>query len=1240
MALSYLTGGEPILADDMNRLFEELDRKAALALDNHSLLYLLGESRDQTRKDFWRYLGQPFIFASGAQPVSGYWGTTPYDHSVFTSALASSVLVDTPNTYGLTKLDRVRGIATINPLPSAAFTSIGVRKGNPTIVPGIGDDSPSLLRYSLETHRSVFTDPETGEQKPFWVRESFNPLADTSGSNAFAVDLCRVKMFHQAEIIIEGRNSPSEFVIPIEWNRFRFFRIHNLDATPLTVRFESSAGTNGSRSLEVSPRSSKCVRRDLASGTYYEPVWAYTEGGRYFQKFLTGDPRFYQHTSAEVFSTANNVCDPSACIPFVVRLLGGKKFVDDSLIERRLCLPTVHLDPTVRAPLSSISDYSTLYADPSDTSAILGDLLHHKGNLLLSTTVGDSTSFRSVQFAGYSSLVSIDGIAARVVGDDCQIKRSDSGDILTLSTNLLMTGGNKTPSAHLAIDGSAWFSLYAVTPAVPEIGTEVEVVTTQFSYYQVTATGGLGPIVSLEKVESRVRVAAQPQTVRPLPHADTVQTSLAKYFQAGPGHTFSESRLELSSSGLVARAVRLLPLAHFSYGTASEAAQLSGNTISPIFSLSQSAFDTASVTVLENGFTLESNGIKTKHGIVFTGYGWPDVDAWEYTGVLTPRRGRYYSVASTGSGGLPIAQGHPDFTEGQDNIGGEDLLYIGNASAFDGTEIAPLTPYGSPSNFTYGRAGRLDNNDILFGAVGNIGNPQYWTAATGGPSGMETNRKRCFENQIFFNVPTDGSDYTHFEGLPNAVGMFRFIRMEMAAEHFNNMAALVNSITRYRPLNFSDHGFIQIGSDQSRRYRLRPNKSGLLPKIQEGNWFAGLTFAAKVQWVKDFAQYSGLRPVDQYACLDVPSSDDLVAIATAAGIPIRTVTDLPGWEHSGKKRRIATVSSSEADSGIHVPVVDTVTITNGTGANGIPVGQRLVNHLFSISDFTTSLPISAISETAPMRPDLVSVTQYRWVKVADVRAFAELMGWEFHHAVMGVEYDLRSVEISDRVSFLINHQGFDSRNEIISSGSTPGAISYLDMDFWKLVSERPRRQVEFNSIQFDARAVEFVRVASGGWICDGEKVETVTTVGHDWPGISVSLLCQYRTPEIPGLSGGSVRVFLNSAALLSGFGADLGKSYWPKITNIIPASTRNPSDFSPYLLAESCASRVSTTGANSVAQIKVDCNWVKVHGDFSSQSSAQAKALAVNGVNVLPLSVETVGGKRITLWSDFSSPTG
>jgi hypothetical protein len=130
----YLLGGEDVTIDEMNHLTFELDRRAGLGLDNHSILYLLGENGSQTRADFAPFLGPVFTFGNGPRVISGYWGSWSYDHSLFENALAGASLLTSPNNGvsgpgavggGWPRADAAKKIVRINPLPASLWTQIG-----------------------------------------------------------------------------------------------------------------------------------------------------------------------------------------------------------------------------------------------------------------------------------------------------------------------------------------------------------------------------------------------------------------------------------------------------------------------------------------------------------------------------------------------------------------------------------------------------------------------------------------------------------------------------------------------------------------------------------------------------------------------------------------------------------------------------------------------------------------------------------------------------------------------------------------------------------------------------------------------------------------------------------------------------------------------------------------------------------------------------------------------------------
>lgn len=112
----------------------------------------------------------------------------------------------------------------------------------------------------------------------------------------------------QAELFFEGYKSEYQnFIFPKEWNKYKFFRIHNLNNYDMNFTFESElsqsasgvgdgnfadgddvyavseCGAGTGLELSIKAGESRCIRRDFG---------IYTTGFNHFQKFVRGDEKY------------------------------------------------------------------------------------------------------------------------------------------------------------------------------------------------------------------------------------------------------------------------------------------------------------------------------------------------------------------------------------------------------------------------------------------------------------------------------------------------------------------------------------------------------------------------------------------------------------------------------------------------------------------------------------------------------------------------------------------------------------------------------------------------------------------------------------------------------------------------------------------------------------------------------------------------------------------------------------
>lgn len=249
MAVSYLGSSSPITAERWNVLFSELDTKIRAVWDNKTPLIL---PVSQT----FEVLGKIFLFAP-AETDRVYTADLPvkiYDHSHFTDAVAAT---DPLTDYFL--WDEDKHIALLKDgFDQALLDEIAVPGGY------------RLLDQSLQTHTVTIEDV---------VYYILDPTGeDTLGVNGFIPE--RRWKYAQAEIVIEGQLAVD---FDVAWDKFNFFRIHNLNDTEAEVTFP------GPFIVTVPPWGIQCVRRDNG---------AYTLGYRYLQKMRSGDPRMLHFRTA------------------------------------------------------------------------------------------------------------------------------------------------------------------------------------------------------------------------------------------------------------------------------------------------------------------------------------------------------------------------------------------------------------------------------------------------------------------------------------------------------------------------------------------------------------------------------------------------------------------------------------------------------------------------------------------------------------------------------------------------------------------------------------------------------------------------------------------------------------------------------------------------------------------------------------------------------------------------------
>lgn len=438
----YLSPGASITAEHWNDLFEEFDRKLSLALDDHSLLYLyLTLKTGSTPSPLY---GKKFFFTSGTLFwVPRFFGTDSaypeqavqnYDHSVFTAAVSSMAVFDsnqvwtdcTPShTYTAPSViyDSARELVRLKFPAKTYFDGAGV-----LLPPTTGGylARNDLLNYSLQAHRKDSFSVGSVTKENFYVLQG-----TTNGTDVAQWE--REHLYDSVELILEG---VTNVVFDANWDKYNFFRIHNLNAAVATVTFPNA------NVFTIPAYGSRCVRRDGD---------VYTEGYNHFHKFKAGDVRIFEgaafpnpNSTALEPITSSNVFNQNM-VTTIVNLLTSLAAPRFNIDPKKFCYAT-----DVYAP--------GYFGDPTDGATKLGDLLFHKGKLVDVAITGSGgsgvTAKQEIDFQGFDSIVADFAAAGITVayngnGEMTLVSAGSetTRDLIGTSTNLIGDGGNLTPTA-------------------------------------------------------------------------------------------------------------------------------------------------------------------------------------------------------------------------------------------------------------------------------------------------------------------------------------------------------------------------------------------------------------------------------------------------------------------------------------------------------------------------------------------------------------------------------------------------------------------------------------------------------------------------------------------------------------------------------------------------------------------------------------------------------------------------
>lgn len=353
MAVSYITPGTAVNHEQMNALFAELDRKLAAMMSGKSP-WLVPDQRAAPPPGDVPFFPYGKLFSFVVAPGSSAW--LPYLARWRTAGLLPATLYD----------HTIYTAAAAAQVPVSYDDALHIVHVNPNVAQTLPN-----LEQSLEAHTQL--KPGDLTATPYYIHR---------GNYGHPERHYRLAV---AELVCDGITN---LTIPAHWNKYACLRIHNFQLfDPLLVTLPDGS------TFSVPPVSCQAVRK-LADGTWSRRF-------RYFWEFVAEDLRLYWcepvgglHESMR----ANNVANPALLHQVL-----------DNYVSVALGFPTrgrVNWDE----PMYDSAAVAR-YGDPNVASTRLGDLVLHRGDLVVASklTTADPPepwTFTTVPFTGLANLSS------------------------------------------------------------------------------------------------------------------------------------------------------------------------------------------------------------------------------------------------------------------------------------------------------------------------------------------------------------------------------------------------------------------------------------------------------------------------------------------------------------------------------------------------------------------------------------------------------------------------------------------------------------------------------------------------------------------------------------------------------------------------------------------------------------------------------------------------------------------
>lgn len=778
---------------------------------------------------FWELIGRPSdlvqfgFFSHSLQahrkpflPV----GTGGEAHAVFVDGRIDSIVIDAPGTYNLPPRIVITG--------DGSGATAEARLYSPSLFTGARSDTLHEIRVTNGgegyTNATIEIIPVEASLEPYWILEG-----RSDGLNSRSLEY--IRKYDQAELIFEGVGGLD---IPQTWDKYNFFRLHNFNSFEIVVSFPTGF------SVTIPALSSKCVRRDSATS-------GYLEGFKYFHRFKSGDAASYAMSGN---AAGNNVANPSLLFKLCRRLRYGAASEDAS--------PRVVTDESLMWDASGVYCGDGKPFPDCNDGAMIGDLMHHRGNVHLMNTGG--ALVQTFTFNGWVNFLNQLQTAGATVAEDpttAQVTIQFNGSITATGSNVILATSDRIANG---LTGAGW--------AIPQItigkkvwpiyqhNEQLQIFNSSFRLDNngspqfdhattLTYNRKYGHYLAFTDIVAGTptprigqgRVIYQEQSVADLKRLNW--NGEPNYAGTDQANVYTEFTASFSFTGFG-------PMLIWEKKIKPEALEWTPGIITRFGSGTNRHLD-------DDGNLIEKDWINFHHG------GFTDYDATTITGHCSPRAPRVFihrrtkgafnilaaiDERSYTADGLPVFAGYSGekkYINVWERVRVEDKSpYTWHGGQSKHKEIKLLRKFSNPHNLTailgQWQAGHLSYFDVL------------------GQSHLYYDTLDSFGND------TLDHDRVHDELMP------------LLVDHYNNLASVINAITRIEPLGFT--GLFQ---------ELASNDIGIFGStIRPRNHFA--TVATQAQ--RDLWSYFGVRIRSE---LDLPVGYS--ALVNANDAEFRTVQE-------------------------------------------------------------------------------------------------------------------------------------------------------------------------------------------------------------------------------------------------------------------------------------------------------------------------------------------------------------